>query len=257
MFMEASFKWVMVVLAVLSLSMLAACGKAPEQPTQPSQPDQPSQPEQPGAPVAPTEPVKTPAEIKAGPTPGCPTTAERVQYNCQLKVLPEKGEGCTFHVPADGFGKEGGDVTYTKVSATVDDYVAAYEEIYPGEETYELKPRSTRREKKPYSYFFWFTGDSLITMTGTTSLCPSDRLKRLVVEMESGIEQKAPEPFCGVSTKGTCAVDADCVVSGCSSQVCGAATEEPLVTTCEDKACYKARNFGLSCRCMERQCQWG
>ncbi len=63
------------------------------------------------------------------------------------------------------------------------------------------------------------------------------------------------EGFCGWSTYGECRNDADCAVTGCSSQVC-AAKGERVVTTCEWRECYDARAFDLLCRCVEGRCQW-
>jgi len=52
-----------------------------------------------------------------------------------------------------------------------------------------------------------------------------------------------------------CRSDADCVVSGCSGQVCQSKTTEPAVTTCEytdEYACYKPEG----CLCQEGSCAW-
>jgi len=64
------------------------------------------------------------------------------------------------------------------------------------------------------------------------------------------------EEFCGISTKGACLTDVNCFTGGCSGQVCQSKNEEPFVTTCEYKDCYNAKEFGVSCKCIDNQCQW-
>jgi len=62
--------------------------------------------------------------------------------------------------------------------------------------------------------------------------------------------------FCGISTLGECSSDSDCVTGGCSSEICQSKNEEPIITTCEYKDCYKAVNYGLKCGCSTKKCQW-
>jgi len=64
------------------------------------------------------------------------------------------------------------------------------------------------------------------------------------------------EPFCGTSTNGSCTEDEDCVTGGCSGQVCQGRTEEPVITTCEYRDCYRAIDYGLGCKCVDKKCQW-
>ncbi len=53
-----------------------------------------------------------------------------------------------------------------------------------------------------------------------------------------------------------CQTDADCMVGGCSGQLCGSVKDmQDIVTTCEWKdeyACYKLTN----CLCIENKCNW-
>ncbi len=70
---------------------------------------------------------------------------------------------------------------------------------------------------------------------------------------DDGIDSGA---FCGSSTYGTCESSADCVVGGCSGQVCGSKFDEPRGTTCEYRACYDAASYGLGCGCVKNRCQW-
>ncbi|HEB72700.1 MAG TPA: eight-cysteine-cluster domain-containing protein [Nitrospirae bacterium] len=62
--------------------------------------------------------------------------------------------------------------------------------------------------------------------------------------------------FCGESTKAVCSAGTDCIVGGCSSQVCQGANEPPIITTCEWTECYDAEKYNKACGCVESQCQW-
>ena len=64
------------------------------------------------------------------------------------------------------------------------------------------------------------------------------------------------EGFCGWSTYGECSSDSDCILDGCSAQVCQSKYEEPVATTCEWRDCYNAKMYGLKCRCIDGRCQW-
>jgi eight-cysteine-cluster-containing protein len=62
------------------------------------------------------------------------------------------------------------------------------------------------------------------------------------------------ERACGL-TKAECASDADCMVTGCSGQVCA---PRPVITTCEwrpEYACYRDRAI-TSCGCEAGLCAW-
>lgn len=62
--------------------------------------------------------------------------------------------------------------------------------------------------------------------------------------------------FCGWSTYGECKSDEDCVIDGCSGQVCRSKFEEPVFTTCEWFDCYDAKKFNVACKCISGMCQW-
>ncbi|RLJ10194.1 MAG: hypothetical protein DRP15_00860 [Candidatus Aenigmatarchaeota archaeon] len=64
------------------------------------------------------------------------------------------------------------------------------------------------------------------------------------------------EGFCGRSTFGRCSFDQDCVVDGCSNQVCRSVHEDSVITTCEWKECYDHKKYGFSCKCIDGKCQW-
>lgn len=58
----------------------------------------------------------------------------------------------------------------------------------------------------------------------------------------------------GPSTDGECTVDADCVRTGCSSEVCvPAAKAGDVMSTCEVLPCFAALD---TCGCHEGQCSW-
>lgn len=69
-------------------------------------------------------------------------------------------------------------------------------------------------------------------------------------------ECKPLSNFCGWSTYGKCSSDLDCIKGGCSGQVCQSKQEEPVITTCEWRDCYNAKQYGLECKCINEQCQW-
>ena len=63
--------------------------------------------------------------------------------------------------------------------------------------------------------------------------------------------------FCGRSTDFGCKTDDDCMVGGCSGQICQGKQEEPIITTCEMKPCYNNEKYNLRCGCFEGRCSWG
>lgn len=67
---------------------------------------------------------------------------------------------------------------------------------------------------------------------------------------------KQGEFFCGVSTKGKCSADEDCIRGGCSGQICQSKFEKMVYTTCEYLSCYNAANYGLTCGCVDGKCEW-
>ncbi|MEM5798293.1 MAG: eight-cysteine-cluster domain-containing protein [Candidatus Aenigmatarchaeota archaeon] len=62
--------------------------------------------------------------------------------------------------------------------------------------------------------------------------------------------------FCGTSTYGICQNDNDCIVGGCSGQVCQSKNEEPIITTCEWRECYDAKSYDVVCKCIDNRCKW-
>jgi eight-cysteine-cluster-containing protein len=78
------------------------------------------------------------------------------------------------------------------------------------------------------------------------------------VEVYYGSKKVFPDTagFCGTSTLGACTTDSDCVTGGCSAQVCQAASEEPVITTCEWRDCYDSQSTGVGCGCVAGKCQW-
>ncbi|MEM4318607.1 MAG: eight-cysteine-cluster domain-containing protein [Candidatus Pacearchaeota archaeon] len=68
--------------------------------------------------------------------------------------------------------------------------------------------------------------------------------------------EKPSIPFCGFSTEGKCSSSNDCIVGGCSGQVCQSKKEARLITTCEWRDCYDTKAYGLECKCVNEKCQW-
>lgn len=63
----------------------------------------------------------------------------------------------------------------------------------------------------------------------------------------------SPFGFCGWSDGKPCNSDSDCIVSGCSGQVCGI---KGYITTCVWFDCHDAFSYGVRCGCTNGQCQW-
>lgn len=68
--------------------------------------------------------------------------------------------------------------------------------------------------------------------------------------------EKPLDDFCGSSTEFTCSIDNDCIIGGCSGQVCQGKLEGPLMTTCEYKDCYDSKSYSKNCGCIEGKCMW-
>lgn len=64
------------------------------------------------------------------------------------------------------------------------------------------------------------------------------------------------EPFCGTSTYSECTENKECVITGCSSQICQSTQDEQAFTTCEYKECYNPELYNLECNCVVNKCQW-
>ena len=64
------------------------------------------------------------------------------------------------------------------------------------------------------------------------------------------------EFFCGTSTSGSCELDSDCSVGGCSNQICYSKNDALPVTTCEYRECYNAQLYNKKCGCINNACQW-
>ncbi|MDD5651163.1 MAG: eight-cysteine-cluster domain-containing protein [Candidatus Nanoarchaeia archaeon] len=62
--------------------------------------------------------------------------------------------------------------------------------------------------------------------------------------------------FCGTSKLDSCNSNEDCVVGGCSSQICQSKDNEPSMSTCEYQSCYNPVSYNLTCKCVNSQCKW-
>jgi len=59
----------------------------------------------------------------------------------------------------------------------------------------------------------------------------------------------------GWYTSGPCNSDSDCVIGGCSEQVCQSKTEPQTITTCEHNPPYP-KDLGFDCKCILNKCKW-
>lgn len=62
-------------------------------------------------------------------------------------------------------------------------------------------------------------------------------------------------PYYGESTNGSCSGLSDCIVSGCSSEICQSKKEETRMSVCmyrEDTP----KNLGYHCGCVNQKCGW-
>ena len=57
----------------------------------------------------------------------------------------------------------------------------------------------------------------------------------------------------GPETAGECSTDADCVAVGCSQEMCVAASQSGLMSTCERLPCFSVLD---ACGCVEGLCSW-
>lgn len=66
--------------------------------------------------------------------------------------------------------------------------------------------------------------------------------------------QQSSQDFCGLSSYANCSSDSECLVGGCSGELCQSVNTEPSVSICEWKDCYE--NTGQECKCVSNECQW-
>lgn len=69
-------------------------------------------------------------------------------------------------------------------------------------------------------------------------------------------KQKDLGGFCGTSSFNACNSNLDCLVGGCSNQVCGNTESGEIITTCEYKECYDDMKYGVTCGCVQNKCMW-
>ncbi len=73
---------------------------------------------------------------------------------------------------------------------------------------------------------------------------------------ETIISPEVSEEFCGISTEFYCDVDEDCMIAGCTSQVCQGVVEDAGATICDARECYDSARYGVYCQCVENKCGW-
>lgn len=70
------------------------------------------------------------------------------------------------------------------------------------------------------------------------------------------IQGSASTSFCGSSTYGTCSSNSDCILGGCSGEICQSKNENGVVSACMYRDCYNVETYGVSCGCTQGKCQW-
>jgi len=117
-----------------------------------------------------------------------------------------------------------------------------------------MEPISQR--KANWKYILIVLILAIIIGWGISAYC-NYRIKKITSSLVEFPEIKKPKrEFCGTSTYGSCASDSDCMATGCSGQVCWSKNEESIVTTCEWRECYRAKDYGFGCKCVDKKCQW-
>lgn len=79
--------------------------------------------------------------------------------------------------------------------------------------------------------------------------------KKLNIEFFNFKKEKVHiEEFCGISTYSYCESNNDCIVGGCSGEICQGKNEE-IFSICIWKECYKnLKNH--RCACINNRCRW-
>jgi len=80
----------------------------------------------------------------------------------------------------------------------------------------------------------------------------------LIVLIFSAAIVFAQENFCGKSTYYSCSSNSNCSIISCVDHVCGGVGEQKtsIEMSCLGKSCYNETKYGLSCQCVNNQCQW-
>ena len=73
--------------------------------------------------------------------------------------------------------------------------------------------------------------------------------------LQAGPVQPPLQGFCGTSTNAACSADTDCIIGGCSAQVCQGKGDESA-STCEFRECYDRVKYDVSCGCNAGKCSW-
>lgn len=116
------------------------------------------------------------------------------------------------------------------------------------------------------SLFIWFLNSQKLISPGenskvnkvindNTSLV-NDNNNQDLSRLNENINNQLVEEFCGWSTESNCSTNDDCLVDGCSGQVCRAKNDAFIGTTCEWRECYDETKYDFTCQCVNNQCQW-
>lgn len=62
--------------------------------------------------------------------------------------------------------------------------------------------------------------------------------------------------FCGTSTMSACNSNLECTTGGCSGEICGSTKDSGSTSICIWKECFDDKKYNVSCKCLNRKCQW-
>lgn len=94
-----------------------------------------------------------------------------------------------------------------------------------------------------------------LPVTTTTKVTPTTPVVTTTKPVSNALQKILVNGFCGEQTNGSCGIDSDCMVSGCSGTVCQAKNEPVSVTTCLWEECY-TKPSNVYCGCNSGKCQW-
>lgn len=93
-----------------------------------------------------------------------------------------------------------------------------------------------------------------LPVTTTTKVTPTTPVVTTTKPVGNALQKILVNGFCGEQTNGSCNLDTDCMVSGCSGTVCQAKNEPVSITTCLWEECY-TKPDNVYCGCNSGKCQ--
>ena len=105
-------------------------------------------------------------------------------------------------------------------------------------------------------YYLFFFEDKIVSYVEEIRTGCKKGFSEADIIIELGEDLLDQLEFCGTSTYDECDTNEDCTEGGCSGQLCQSVNAEKTFTTCEYLECYNNELYGLTCQCIENQCQW-